>query len=66
MNDELLWDKDIRPAHNKLLYKYYIVFTTKYEYKVAYNHYRISLREILRWLYDYKNIKFIVGYCRFV
>ena len=43
----------------KILCKYHKVFIPKYRRKVIYNQYRNSLREILRRLCEYKNIKSI-------
>ena len=48
-------------AHTKWLCKYHIVFTPKYRRKVIYNQYRNSLREILRCLCEYKDVKIIEG-----
>ena len=48
-------------VHTKWLCKYYIVFTPKYRRKVIYNQYRNSLREILRRLCEYKDVKIIEG-----
>lgn len=54
-------NKDTELAHTKWLWKYHIVFTSKYRCKVTYNLYRYSLCEIIRRLYQYKGIKIIEG-----
>lgn len=41
-------------SHIEWMYKYNIVFTTKYRRKIIYNQYRESLGEILRTLSKYK------------
>ena len=38
-------------AHTKWMYKYYIVFTSKYRRKVIYNKLRADIRDIIKDLY---------------
>lgn len=44
-----------------MVIKYHIVFIPEYRCKVIYNQYRNSLREILRSLCEYKDVKIIEG-----
>lgn len=49
-------------AHTKRLCKYHIVFTPKYRRKANYNHYKESIRDILKQLCGYKGVEIIEGH----
>lgn len=57
----LYGNKDTEPCAYKMVIKYHIVFIPEYRCKVIYNQYRNSLREILRSLCEYKDVKIIEG-----
>lgn len=49
-------------SHTKWMYKYHIVFTSKYRRKIIYNQYRESIGEILRQLCNHKGVEIIEGH----
>ena len=49
-------------SHSKWLCKYHIIFTPKYRWKIIYNKYRESIRDILKSLCSYKGIEILEGH----
>lgn len=50
-------------AHAVWLCKYHIVWCTKYRFKVLNKEIRVSVRDILRQLCEWKKVEIIEGKC---
>ena len=49
-------------AHTKWMCKYHIVFTPKYRRKIIFNKLRVSIRDIIKDLCNWKGIEIIEGH----
>lgn len=54
--------KEYSLAHTKWMCKYHIIFTPKYRRKIIYNQYKEDIRDIIKQLCSYKEVKITEGY----